>query len=169
MLDIALKNIFSKRTRSMLCIIGVMICVFLIGTMEGLSNRLLGEIEGEVANLNEKMYFQQKGTGYPPIGSNINLSMSEQVLSRNDIDPDQSMNILFVAIEPGERPTDPPKVLGVGLEPGKERLFTGNAISPSRFQYTRQLNQTTPQLPPQSPSSLSPLPKSFSFQSISVF
>jgi putative ABC transport system permease protein len=127
MLDIALKNIYSKRTRSALCIIGVLICVFLIGTMEGLSNRLLNEIEGEVTNLNDKMYFQQKGTGYPPIGSNINISSGDQVLQRDDIDANQSMNILFIAIEPGERPMDPPEVLGVGLEPGKESLFTGNA------------------------------------------
>lgn len=86
MLDIAIKNISARKTRSILCIIGVMICVFLIGTIEGLSIKMEEDIAGDIDNLNNKMYFQQKGTPYPPFGSSLNESVGNTILSRDDID-----------------------------------------------------------------------------------
>ena len=127
MLDIALKNISAKKTRSVLCIIGVMICVFLIGTIEGLSNKMEKDIAGDIDNLENKMYFQQKGAPYPPFGSSFNESIGDQILSRDDIDPDESTCILFSVIEPPENPRESAKVFGVGLTPGKEIAYLGDA------------------------------------------
>jgi len=127
MLDIAFRNISAKKTRSVLCIIGVMICVFLIGTIEGLSNKLEVDIAGDVARLSNKMYFQQKGTPYPPFGSSLNESIGNEILSRDDIDPEESTNVLFVVIEPSENPRDVARVFGVGLIPGKENAYTADA------------------------------------------
>ena len=127
MLDIALKNISARKTRSALCIIGVMICVFLIGTISGLSNKMEEDITGDIDNLNNKMYFQQKGAPYPPFGSSLNESVGNQILSRDDIDLDESTNILFSVIEPPENPRESAKVFGVGLSPGKEKAYIGNA------------------------------------------
>lgn len=127
MLDVALKNISARKTRSALCIIGVMICVFLIGTIEGLSNRMEENIMGDIDNLNNKMYFQQKGAPYPPFGSSLSESIGNEILSRDDIDLDESTNILFSVIEPPEDPRSSARVFGVGLTPGKERAYIGNA------------------------------------------
>jgi putative ABC transport system permease protein len=127
MLDIALKNISARKMRSVLCIIGVMICVFLIGIIEGLSNRMEEDIAGDIDNLNNKMYFQQKGAPYPPFGSSLNESVGDQILARNDIDPDESTCILFSVIEPPANPREAAKVFGVGLEPGKEGAYLGDA------------------------------------------
>ena len=127
MLDIASKNISARKTRSGLCILGVMICVYLIGTMQGLSNQMEETVMGDVARLNDKMYLQQKGAMYPPFGSSLDERIGNEILSRDDIDPDESTNILFVVIEPAETPRDPAKVFGVGLTPGKEEAYLEDA------------------------------------------
>jgi putative ABC transport system permease protein len=73
------------------------------------------------------MYFQQKGAPYPPFGSSLNESVGDQILSRNDIDLDESTCILFSVIEPPENPREVAKVFGVGLTPGKEEAYIGDA------------------------------------------
>ena len=127
MLVIASKNISARKTRSGLCILGVMICVYLIGTMQGLSNQMEETVMGDVARLNDKVYLQQKGATYPPFGSSLDERIGNEILSRDDIDPDESTNILFVLIEPAETPRDPAKVFGVGLAPGKEKAYLEDA------------------------------------------
>ena len=127
MLDIASKNISARKTRSGLCILGVMICVYLIGTMQGLSNQMEETVMGDVARLNDKMYLQQKGAMYPPFGSSLDERIGDQILSRDDVNPDESTNILYVVIEPAETPRELAKVFGVGLTPGKEREYLEDA------------------------------------------
>jgi putative ABC transport system permease protein len=127
MLDIAVKNISARKTRSILCIVGVMVCVFLIGTIEGLSVKMEEDIAGDIDNLNNKMYFQQIGTPYPPFGSSLNESIGDQIISRDDIDTGESTCILFSVIEPPVNPREAAKVFGVGLTPGKERSYVGDA------------------------------------------
>ncbi len=126
MFDIAIKNITAKKMRSSLCIIGVMICVFLIGTIEGLSNRMEEDIAGDIDNLNNKMYFQQKGAPYPPFGSSLNETIGNEILFRDDVNLDESTCILFSVIEPPENPREAAKVFGVGLTPGKEKVYLGD-------------------------------------------
>ncbi|MEN8115257.1 MAG: ABC transporter permease, partial [Actinomycetota bacterium] len=90
MLDVALKNITARKTRSGLTILGVLICVFLIGIISGLANGMEEDLAGDVATLGHKMYFQQKGAPYPPFGSTLNESITEQLLARDDIDASES-------------------------------------------------------------------------------
>ena len=127
MLDVAVKNVSARKMRSTLCIIGVAICVFLIGIIAGLSNRLEVEITGDVASLSNKMYFQQKGAPYPPFGSSFNETIGNRILHRDDVRQDESTNTLFVVIEPAETPREAAKVFGVGLTPGREVAFTGDS------------------------------------------
>jgi len=127
MLDVAFKDISARKTRSVLCILGVMICVYLIGTMQGLSNQMEETVMGDIARLNDKLYLQQKGAMYPPFGSSLDERIGNAILSRDDINPDESTNVLFVVLEPAETPRDPAKVLGVGLIPGKEKAYIGDA------------------------------------------
>jgi hypothetical protein len=62
-----------------------MICVYLIGTMQGLSNQMEETVMGDVARLNDKMYLQQKGAMYPPFGSSLDERIGNEILSTNDI------------------------------------------------------------------------------------
>ena len=127
MLDVALKNITARKMRSGLTILGVLICVFLIGTISGLANGMEEDLAGEMATLGDKMYFQQKGAPYPPFGSTLNESISQQLLARDDVDTSASTGILFSVIEPPENPRETARVLGVGLTPGREGAYLGVA------------------------------------------
>ncbi|MEN8114215.1 MAG: ABC transporter permease [Actinomycetota bacterium] len=127
MLDIALKNITARKTRSGLTILGVLICVFLIGIISGLANGMEEDLAGDVATLGDKMYFQQKGAPYPPFGSTLNESIAEQLLARDDVDARESTGILFSVIEPPANPRETARVFGVGLAPGREGAYIGDA------------------------------------------
>jgi putative ABC transport system permease protein len=123
MFDIAIKEIFARKVRSVLCVTGVLICVFLLSIIQGLSNRLEGTIAGDIARMGDAMYLQQKGVPYPPFGSSIREQAAADVLSAEGVDEDASTPILFVVIEPAENPRDAARVIGVGLIPGRENAF----------------------------------------------
>jgi putative ABC transport system permease protein len=80
MFDIAIKEIFARKVRSVLCITGVLICVFLLSIIQGLSNRLEVTIAGDIARMGGTMYFQQKGSPYPPFGSSFKMQAGAEVL-----------------------------------------------------------------------------------------
>lgn len=130
MFDIAVKEIMARKVRSTLCVAGVMICVFLLSTVQGLSNRLEVTISGDIARLGNTMYFQQKGAPYPPFGSSFKQQVGDEVLAADGVDEEASTPVLFVVIEPAENPRDAASVIGVGLTPGKEAAFlAGTAVA----------------------------------------
>jgi putative ABC transport system permease protein len=123
MLDIAMKEISARKVRSLLCVSGVLICVFLLSIIQGLSNRLEETIAGDIARLGDAMIFQQKGVPYPPFGSNFKQQAGAQVLDSEGVEEEASTPILFVVIEPAENPRDAAQVIGIGITPGKENAF----------------------------------------------
>jgi putative ABC transport system permease protein len=129
MLDVALKNITARKIRSGLTILGVLICVFLIGIISGLANGMEEDLAGNVATLGDKMYFQQKGAPYPPFGSTLNQRTSEQLLARDDVTGTESTIILFSVIEPPDNPRETARVFGVGLTPGRESVYLGDTAA----------------------------------------
>lgn len=126
MLDIALRNITARPMRSGLTVLGVLVCVFLIGIVSGLANGMEEDLAGDVATLQGKMYFQQKGAPYPPFGSTLDQNVSEQLLDRDDVDASESSGILFSVVEPPENPRETARVFGVGLTPGREEIYVGD-------------------------------------------
>lgn len=131
MIDIAVKEIMARKVRSILCIAGVMICVFLLSTIQGLSNRLEGTIAGDIARMGDTMYFQQKGVPYPPFGSAFKEQTGTEVLKADGVDENASTPILFVVIEPAENPRDAARVIGVGLNPGAETAYLAETAAVS--------------------------------------
>jgi putative ABC transport system permease protein len=123
MFDIAIKEISARKVRSFLCVTGVLICVFLLSIIQGLSNRLEGTITGDIARLGDTMYLQQKGVPYPPMGSSFKEQTATEALKAEGVDGDASTPILFAVIEPAENPRDAARVIGVGITPGREAAF----------------------------------------------
>jgi len=131
MFDIAIKEIMARKVRSILCITGVMICVFLLSTIQGLSNRLEVTIAGDIARMGDTMYFQQKGVPYPPFGSSFKEQAGAEVLNADGVNEGASTPVLFVVIEPAENPRDAARVIGVGLTPGGETAFLADTAAVS--------------------------------------
>lgn len=83
MLDIAFKDTKVHKTRAIMCIIGVMACVLLIGVINIIIYEEQTGLAGDLGTVGSNLYFEQNGTNYPPAGSIISESLGDQVLNKN--------------------------------------------------------------------------------------
>ncbi len=123
MLDIAFKDFKAKKGRAAMCIVGVMVCVLLIGTINLVLYEMESGLKGDLGTVNGELYFEKNGTSYPPSGSIIAESVGNEVLSRSEVNQDKSTKALFAPVQ-GTNASN--YVMLVGLTPGKEAAFIDN-------------------------------------------
>ena len=99
MLDIAFKDFKAKKGRAAMCIIGVVVCVLLIGTVNLVLYEMESGLKGDLGTVNGKLYFEKNGTSFPPSGSIIPESLGNEVLKRGEVDQDKSTKALFAPIQ----------------------------------------------------------------------
>lgn len=126
MLDVAFKDFKAKKSRAAMCIIGVMACVLLIGVINVVMYEMVSGLKGDLGTVHGKMYFEQNGTSYPPSGSVITESLGNEVLNNSVVDNQKSTNALFTPLQ-GSQTNDGGMTMVVGLSPGKETAYIGNA------------------------------------------
>jgi putative ABC transport system permease protein len=126
MLDVALKDFKAKKGRAIMCIIGVMACVLLIGVINMVLYDLQSGLKGDLGTVNGKLYFEQNGTAFPPAGSVISANLGDQVLNSSGVDNSKSTEALFAPLQGSITFSDSTPVMVVGLTPGKEQAFIGN-------------------------------------------
>lgn len=126
MLDIAFKDFKAKKSRALMCIIGVMVCVLLIGTVNNVLYEMEAGLKGDLGTVNGKLYLEKNGTGYPPYASVISQDLGNEVLNRNEVDKDKSTLAIFSSIQGSATETGFATII-VGLTPGKEQAFIQNA------------------------------------------
>ena len=126
MLDIAFKDFKAKKSRAAMCIIGVMACVLLIGVINVVMYEMVSGLKGDLGTVHGKMYFEQNGTSYPPAGSVITESLGNEVLNNSVVDSQKSTNALFTPLQ-GSQTSDGGMTMVVGLTPGREEAYIGNA------------------------------------------
>ena len=126
MLDIAFKDLKTKKGRTAMVIIGVMTCVLLIGVISYITFDLQQSIQVEANVIAGKLVFEKNGTGYPPAGSVIPENLSDQVLANSVVNPDKSSGILLVSL-----PVNSTTIIGLdGITPGKEQtLINGTKVN----------------------------------------
>lgn len=123
MLDIAFKDFKAKKGRAVMCIIGVMVCVLLIGTVNLVLYEMESGLKGDLGTVNGKLYFEKNGTNFPPLGSVLPESLGNEVLGKSEVNPDKSTNALFSYIQNNN---DTRYSVIVGVTPGKEQAFIEN-------------------------------------------
>ena len=123
MFDIAIKNLWARKTRSILCILGVTVCVFLTNTVDGMLSNMRAEMTGDLARYMGKIVLQQAGAGYPPFASSLDEEVAEAALARDDLNQEESTPLLFLVVEPARNPMEYARVIGVGIPPGKEEVY----------------------------------------------
>ena len=127
MLDVAFKDFKAKKGRAVMCIIGVMACVLLIGVINMVLYDMQAGLKGDLGTVNGKLYFEQNGTAFPPAGSVISESLGDQVLNSSGVDTSNSTEALFAPLTGSITYSESTPVMVVGLTPGKEQSFIGNA------------------------------------------
>jgi len=128
MVDVAFKNLWTRRTRSILCILAVMVSVYLNGSTATMNKWMYETMTTELARYMGKIYIQQDGSGYPPIESSIPQATAEAILSRDDLglNLEESTSLLFVRTERGMMPFLPAKAMVIGVPAGREQVLMGN-------------------------------------------
>lgn len=128
MLDIAFKDFKAKKSRTAMCIIGVMACVLLIGVVNSVIYDMEMGLKGDLGTVNSKLFFEKNGTSYPPVGSIIGQSLGEEVLKRSEVDSEKSTMALFAPLEDSSSSSESFAIqtMTVGLTPGKEQVFLEN-------------------------------------------
>lgn len=123
MLDIAFKDFKAKKSRAAMCIIGVMVCVLLIGTVNSVLYSMESGLEGNLGTVKGKLLFEKNGTSYPPIASIITESLGDRVLDRKVVDSQKSTKALFSFLE---GTSSDRTIYVIGLTPGKEQILIEN-------------------------------------------
>ncbi len=126
MLDIAFKDLKTKKGRTAMVIVGVMTCVLLIGVISYIAYDLQQSIQVEANIIAGKLVFEKNGTGYPPAGSIIPQNISDQVLANSVVNPNESSGVLLISL-----PINSTTIIGLdGITPGKEQtLINGTKVN----------------------------------------
>jgi len=145
MFDVAFKNLWARKTRSVLCILAVMVSVFLNGSTATMNNWMYEMMTSELARYMGKIYVQQGGSSYPPIDSSIGQETAEAILARTDLglNAAESAPLVFVRTERAMMPFMPADEMIIGVLAGKESALLGNveaAEGANRFDAGEQGN-----------------------------
>lgn len=140
MLDLAWKNLWMRKTRTVLTIVGVAFCMMLLIVMISCTIVVERDLNNALAKHVGQLYVRSPspselgGMEFPPVSSSIPAASATEVLNLSgiqaDINPERSCPILFATLAPPPWPGAPP-VLGVGIPAGKERAFIGDTNAKS--------------------------------------
>lgn len=126
MLDIAFKDLKAKKSRTFMCIIGIIVCVLLIGVVNYVMYEMESDLKGDLGTIGGNLYFEQNVTNYPPFGSIISENLGNTILNRSEVDPQKSTKALFAPLQGGISSSSGSPPIIVGLTPGKEQVYIGN-------------------------------------------
>lgn len=133
MFDIAFKNLWARKTRSLLTIVGVAVCVMLYLFMAGTTAIVQGNLEKEMTKYAGQIYVKSPsvsgwtGVEFPPASSVIDNETAKRILEETPaINKERSIPILFKALTKEAYPGGP-RTLAVGLPAGKEEVYIGKA------------------------------------------
>jgi len=128
MLDVVFKNLWVRKTRSILCILAVMVSVFLNGTTLTMNKWMYETMTSELAKYMGRIFVQQDGSSYPPIDSSIKQETADAILARSDLGVNvaESTPLLFIRTQRGMMPFMPAKEMVIGIPAGKESVLIGS-------------------------------------------
>jgi putative ABC transport system permease protein len=131
MIDIAFKNIRTRKVRSILTIVGITLAIFLGMFMSSLVTYIESDLEKMAAGFAGQIYVKSTAISgmyleeFPPISSSIENDTAYEILSVEGINIQKSSPVLFTTLMPPPYPSAPP-VLAVGILPGREKAFIGD-------------------------------------------
>jgi len=132
MLEIAIQNLKHRRLRVLLTIFGVAGALQLYLTMNNLIVTFENDMLRQYNAFAGKIYVEQSlpsgqgWQGFPSTASSIVMPTASEVLALEGVNREESSAIVFVPLVPSTIPNNPPYVLVVGIESGRERALLGS-------------------------------------------
>jgi putative ABC transport system permease protein len=133
MLDIAARQLLTKKLRTVLTIAGFGVCVNLYIVVTTVMRFVSDDLDLQVKRFAGLLMVQSRseagmtGIEWPPISSAMPRRSAEQVLRLDGVKRDASSAVTFAALAPPPFPTAPPEALLIGIEQGNEAAFLGDA------------------------------------------
>ena len=133
MIDIAIKNLGTRKVRTFLCALAVLAGVFLVGVTLVMNDWMYGTMTAELAKYMGKIYVQQGESTYPPFDSTMSQDTAAAILERTDLGLNlaESTPLIFVRTERGMMPFMPAKEMVIGVPAGREAILIGTVAADS--------------------------------------
>lgn len=130
MVDMAFRNIWQRKTRSVLTVIGVGLAVMLYIYLSVIMNWYDKDLKRQLSSLAGKVVVSAKSesaNGFPTAASVIPIADAEAVLRQEGVDETRSTPVLLQPLVNNPAPNMPPLVQAVGLLPGRETAYLGDS------------------------------------------
>lgn len=130
--DIALKNLWRRKLRTILAILGVATAVQLYLMISGILTTYEQDTQRQLSAFAGKIVVEQQMEGkigiadFTSSGSSLKAVTAEELLALEGIDRSSSSAMIFIPIARSNMPYMPPAVVAVGIEPGHEKAFLGS-------------------------------------------
>ncbi len=132
MWNVALRNLWQRRLRSLLTMLGVAVAVQLYLTISSIMASYELDLQGQLSAMAGRVFVQRPTADeggleeFPSPGSSIELEVARELLAIEGLDGAASSAILYVPLTRSPAPGLPPSTLALGIEPGHEEAFLGD-------------------------------------------
>lgn len=135
MIDIAWKNMWTRKTRTILTILGIAVALELVLMLTTILNFAEQSMQSELAKysgagqiyVRSQVITGQAGQEFPPISSILREEEGRQIIDEvsDQIDMELTTPVLFYPLAPSPSPNAPPEALLVGIEEDKINAYIG--------------------------------------------
>jgi putative ABC transport system permease protein len=133
MFDIALKNMWQRKTRTALTMVSIAVCIMLFITLSTATDYMGKSYDTLAESFSSQMYVSSPSTmssasaEFPPVSSSITMEKANAIMSISGLDKDMSAPLVIVALAPSLFQGGPPQVMAIGVPEGSEKAFYGTA------------------------------------------
>jgi putative ABC transport system permease protein len=126
---IALRNLWERRLRSLLTMLGVAVAVQLYLTISSIMASYELDLQGQLSALAGRVFVQRPTAEeggleeFPSPSSSIEWEVAADLLAVDGLDAAASSAILYVPLTRSPAPGLPPQTLALGIQPGHEEAF----------------------------------------------
>jgi putative ABC transport system permease protein len=107
MFDIALKNMWQRKTRTALTMVSIAVCIMLFITLSTATDYMGKSYDTLAESFSSQMYVSSPSTmssasaEFPPVSSSIPMEKANAIMSISGLDKDMSAPLVIVALRPG--------------------------------------------------------------------
>lgn len=128
------RNIRGRMMRTAMTVLGIAVCIQLFAVIRAIVDFTVADLEAEMAKYGGQAYVRSpvaesaSGQSFPPVDSTIGAEDGRAVLElvKDRIQAELSTPVLFRVLANPLYPNGPPQALAVGVEPGREKAYTGD-------------------------------------------